>query len=443
MAEELNADQLVKNYVLGPHGIEGAEGERVLQKGKELAGVGTEKESQAKRIEALSGMNLDTLKEDLKEAALFREFLSLSNLEGLSAVPVDFDLMPEFKLKDLKSVEDSVFTKLDKDKLKGALGILGLEEADLLALKEAVAKMYANQVEKTVKKEFGDKYKRYKEFLTANSGQNLKISVTFGAGSRVNVAFDDKDFGEAYKSYVEANPKEKTDAERAEEKKTADEAAAKEASDAQKAEELAKTPIGKVLGFLGYGSEPKPPETMTGFQRIIAGTDPVGAFILGLFGYKQFVGESFNELVGMLPSKAQASVKALEAKVLNTSFYYKPEAAKASAEAAKYESFDLNKFKKLQKGEIKMPEKGVVLGEEVDLDKSGIGKITVDLKNAGEVMIPKGVEVYLDGAAFKNDKADVPLTPGVHTFEHKIPSSVVFKGKVAFVASEATDPAKQ
>lgn len=394
------------------------------------------------RLKELAGMNLEGLKTQLQGPNL-NQFLSLTNLEGLVAGNGVFAL-PSQVLAGSDTMKLAIFGKLNDANIPQLLPLLGLEGVELPKVKDAIAELYKNQIVAKVRAEY--KANRAAEFLQTAEGKkfnNLKVSVTFGASSDLVVKFD-QEFTDALKVYTDANTTPKSPEELAKEAKKTQTAEEKAADDAEKVNQLVATPIGKVLGFLGYGSEPKPPETMTGFQKIIAGTDPIGAFILGLFGYKQFVGDSFDGLVDMLPAKMQAKVKAI-AKSAERSNLYNKEGAGKPGEAPKYAPFNLGKFTDLAMGKegAKIPENGLVLADDVDLKKGGVENVTIKVAEGGEVIIPKGVsDLRVNGVALDTTAEAKSLGKGENHLEGTLPKSTVIKGAVSFVPPEATDTAK-
>lgn len=444
MTEKVGADQLVENYVLKPQGIEGERAEAVLQKGKEAAESKTEKTAKVDRIKALSEMDLDVLKNEVNDQKNFREFLSLSDLSAVPTMEVACSWVPKFSVGSLDKIVDAIYAKLDGGKLAAVKEMLKIEnDADLQAIKDAIAKIYANQVGKVVQANFAQKYPRYEEFVAKNSGKTLKVSVSFGGGGEIKPAFEGQEFDDAYNAYIEENKTPKTEAELAKEKADAAAAANKEKEDDAKAKELANTPVGKILGFLGYGNAPTPPDTLNGFQKVVKGMDPWILFALSFIpGYEKFGGGGdISGITDMFPPHVKAKLDSMKERMKTSKLAYVGPSAGAE-QVAEYESFDADKFKKLVSGEMKMPEKGLVLGKEVDLNRVGIKELTLDFKNGGEVIIPKGVEVVLDGTTFKDDKGEKKLNAHTHTLKGKIPGSVVFKGAVAFVHPESTDQAR-
>lgn len=371
-------------------------------------------------VAGLGAMDLEAVKAQLGADA--DQFLSLTNLDGLAGASLAVDLsLVAASGGDFSAVKNAIFAKLDDKNIDKILALPKFKDVDKTQLKNAVRDMYGKHFETEVKKKFKD-YPRMADFLKSDEGKKfatLKANGAFGPLSSLTFSFDDKEFKPAYDEYLKKNPTPLD----------ADEIA-------QKAEDIKKSPIGKLLGFLGYGTAPVPPETQTGFEKIACGADPIGCFILGLFGYKGFT-EAYEGVVCMMSPKMKMCVErahkqAMESK-LGEKGAAKAEEGKDGKEAPKYEVFNEEKFRKFAVSGKGMPENGFVLEKDFDLAAKGVGPLDVNFTQGGEIIIPKATAVNLDRQSFFDKDNERKLDDGVHKFEGTIPAGVVFKGKVTLL----------
>ena len=209
---------------------------------------------------------------------------------------------------------------------------------------------------------------------------------------------------------------------------------------AEIATKMQETWVGKFLGFMGYDQVGK--DGLTGFQRIAAGKDFFGIFLLGLFGYKDFA-PGYDALVRSLPKSLQDPIRSLEKSnlVANAGKAMENLTAKLSEieKAVNAESLSGDDFG----ARLATPEKKFLLGDKAfklsskyDIPNTKVLKVTVP--KGGRLVIPKssdlselGSQVSYEKTGEKEGLYDYTHSgeePKIYQFEGVLPADLIVSG---------------
>lgn len=376
-------------------------------------------------VKAGTKEQLGALKTVLGDEVKLRDFYGAASLEGKVFQESLLD-EPKFLATEHSALERAVLEALKDKDLSPLAEMVGAQGEDL---KEVVALFYVGAFLDKLKAAYHPKFDRFKEYADQAGGADLAYKLTVGVNGAPAIEFYPAEVVKAYDEYVE-----KTKATAAQPQKDADEIAEQAKVEAD-AKELSKSPIGKLLGILGYGK--KGEDGKTGFERLASGQDFLGAFILGLFGYKEFVGDGYQGIVDMMPAKYQRMVQGWEKKAEKSKLHAKWQKKDGAAEGAEgetvasYPPVSADLFGKLLKGDP-APEHGFKLDEEFMIEEGKMLK--VDLKDA-EVIVPAGKELLVAGnkrgLPDKDDVIEGGENVAVEIFK-TLPKGLIFKGAPKF-----------
>ncbi len=415
---------------------------------KALAGVQTE-------------VQLSALKETVEELKVkmqndFEEFgnaISLNGQEvgGVLSGDLDFNFLKQ-SLTDavLKLLAGKDLTKF-VEKLNAATGLnVKKEEVD-----NAIAAIYANSIIAAAEGKFKKDFARYKDFVKYQKEQTppktyeipFKVKITGITGFAPE--FTTSGFVADYEAYNKAVP---ASTEKPKKEESIGEQELAEVKDA-KAKALRSSFAGMILLRIGIIDPGKGPEGETDAEKavrenaaylaVLDGSNPIAKWVIYLLGGSALLngggadveaaiadmGEK-GKIFKVIKEKGSASFISLE----GTAKKYGGTEGQVEGGAKEMNSTE---FAEVLADPKKMPEKGLKLKEAVVLKASE--KLRINLKNGGEMVIPKGGFVRtFDGPQKGDAQADTPLKDVDFAIIGQLPVGTTFNGKAELKIEELT-----
>lgn len=375
------------------------------------------------KVQIAQNTSFEDLKGGLEGIAAFRVFFESMNLRGFEIGSLvdsgDLDFASEGnKNFILKKFED----ELARKDLSGLEGMIDAQGGDLGG---ALANIYANKTVAALNVEFAKIRTYYDEFVEKpeNAGVEVRYKVvvsggiprcSFSGGGTFNAGlteYNKKKAGNSPDSAEEAQ-------------------ATTEAEIESQAAKLAATPIGRILAMFAPKNKDGKPD-LTG---VIRGDDFVGVFICGLFGYTDYVGESYAGLVEMLPAKYKEKIEKWEkrARASKLSADYAKKGVSGSELETTAGVIQTPLFETYISTGDDLPKEGVKIGSEYPLGTEGNPKtMVVYIEDDGVIALPKGVAANVNGQLSTKgqvfDKSFEKIA-----FTGPIPKGTAFRGKVRF-----------
>lgn len=324
---------------------------------------------------------------------------------------------------------------------KAVSGIIGDKDfsafADLVGEKDKtkvadfISHAFAAGFINKLKADFKTKFPYFGDFVKDQKDPvkvlySLKVTPQIG----FQTEFDLGNFKDAYAKF--ADEKKKT--EKPEDKKPEGPQLTRD----QKIEALKKTPVATILNLLGYGKKDEK-DGKTGYERIVDGEDFIGGLILYIFGYKEFVGESYSGVVDVLPDSYKNTLRGLEIKAAGSKLSAEKwrenrGAGQASTPEVTYEKADLARFVEFLSGKP-FSEKGIVLEKDyVFGEGANRFQLGIDLSKGGKVVFAEG-SFEVNGSPVTVEKGK---TKGYGPDDKqivvrgKLPAGTTISGKVVF-----------
>lgn len=334
---------------------------------------------------------------------------------------------------DFDGGRDDIYKKI-YDVYKGA-DFSGLK--DLFGIKEEKAE-FNNNVRAIVSMALANSFmnkakeatKYYPEFLKTEAGKGFKdqkITAGFSyakvAGAKVTGG---ESFDKAYGEFAKTKPAENKDAAKGAEELE---------GDAKKIAFMKQTKLGKLIFRAGV----KPEDVLSGKSFFAA----LAFWLLG-FGGKLGLPDLFKDVPDTPLTKGAKDALGKMQKSFENSGYHaskdKIDESKllVTAKAPSYEKFADTKFLETVREKKVLPEAGIVLDGEFKLEGAYPKEVFVDLNKGGEIVLPAGAKLTINGTSivvpkdkvltFNKDTTDcgISANKGIAVLTAVIPSGVAF-----------------
>lgn len=387
----------------------------------------------------------DQITEDFKsKVAVFEALVKLKGSYGDFDVPDDLNLnllRAALAGEILKNIPDTQASDIAA-KLKETFGAKLPSDKEITpeAGKEILANMMAAFLLAAASTDFNNKFKYFGDFKKSEKASGLdkrlklKVDVDGLANTKFNYTFVG---GEVVQKAFEEFKTEKL---------------AVEAPGQQSPQylEARKKNIGVLknslagwllvgLGIVKPGTDNKISDDAWG--EILDGGNPFASIIVGFLGGGQLMadgGAGFTQFMDNIPKKYKGVVEGFQKQAKALSLQGKganlAEIAKGGVEAqGTFKSVDGNQFREIWKDSKNLPEKGVVLKEDVTLQTTEKLKLTV--KDGGEVVVPKGKKLDLIGENLSTESGKDTVIKDREkelVVSATIPKGTSFNGKVKF-----------
>ena len=385
----------------------------------------------------------DLDREGLKQQVQSENAEALQNLDAYSQIQ-NMKIEQNFNFTDSIDQYRGIFKSMVLSKITEAhvAEFAKFLEAENGELRDVLAEIHVNSMLKQIKSEVSKRKSFYDKFMKESINQGMSVYYRFSTGptGSYRVDFYPSQFNDAYNLQVdkENDPdKQKEDAEKVERK--------------NQVEMLKKTPIGRIFVMMGY--DKKGEDGRTGFDRIFDGTDFIGVFILGLFGYSNIPGiaEAYQGIKGAVPDRYQGKIEKWETKA-RSSKLANPELKAQKPVEGKEEGKEGTEVKKVSNAIFE----GYVSGGQTpdgDFELSsdytlGIGKrpnsVEVDLSGGGKVTMPAKAKYKIGEESYEVMEKDAPKTlsksdAAKFEFVSVVAKGTKFEGKVKFVKQESAE----